>query len=144
MTVFDSDNIKILYNTPLTEYQMEYNPLIEYWYEHVQENVVLGDGRTKHYHRGYIIHFNLSFGENSFIKDDQYDNLRTVFNTHDDLIINPCPVSKSGASFGVYWSNDFTFTPVVGFTPFGYTGSIELVGTSLLSSIPSNFTLGDV
>lgn len=145
MTVFDTDNIKFLYGTsPYTEYQMEYDPLIYYWYEHIQEEIPLGSGLSKFYHRGYKIHFNLVFEENSFIKDDQYDNLRTVFNSHANMIINPAPVSASGASFGVYWTGDFNFKLVEGMTPFGYSGNIELVGTSVLSEIPSNFTLGSI
>jgi len=144
MAVFDQDNIKFLYDdSPYTEYQFEYNPKIAHWYEHVQNETKLGSGLTKYYHRGYIIHFNLTFNESSYIRNDQYDNLRTVYNTHQEFIINPAPVSASGASFMVQWTNDFNFTFVAGFTPIGYYGNIELVGTSLLSEIPSTFTLGD-
>ena len=140
MTVFDLDNIILIYSSGTTSYQMDYNPkTFNYGYQHVQEKVAIGDGTAKYYHRGYLFHATLDF---EWIKNDQYDAFRKIYNAHDEIIINPSPISANGASFGVMWDNDYSFTLVNGMTPFGYTGTIELVGTSLLNAIPDTFTLG--
>lgn len=143
MAALDADNMTMLYSDGANSYQFDYNPRIRHWWEHIKEDVVLGNGIRKHYHRGYIFHAALSWSSSEFIKKAQYDSFRTIFNTHDDIIFNPAPVSASGATFGVYWENDFNFTLVTGVTPYGYEGTIELVGTSLYNAIPDTYSLGD-
>jgi len=142
MAVYDPDNIIMIYSSGTTSYQFDYNPkTFKYGYQHIQEVVPIADGTSKYYHRGYIFQATLDF---EWIKNEQYDEFRKIYNAHDEIILNPAPSSAAGASFPVMWTNDFTFSFVAGVSPFGYTGSIELVGTSLLSSIPDTFTLGSL
>ena len=144
MTAFNADNVTMYYSAGACSYQFDYNPSnINYWWEHIQDIIPLGDGTSKFYHRGYLFHSTLEFQQPKFIRGTQYNEFRTIFNTHDNIILNLFTASATGASVNVMWMNDFQFSLVAGATQIGYEGNIVLVGTSVYSSVPSTFTQGN-
>ena len=137
------DNIKFGFMAPGTsEYEVEYNPNIDIWFEHIQESHVLGNGQTKYYHRGYKFQAQLSWQQPLFFRGDQYDRLRQIYNLHTGMTLYPAPVSAPGACYGVQWVNDFDLHLVAGVTPMGYEGSMILEGTSILDSIDPEIVMG--
>jgi hypothetical protein len=138
------DNIKLGFITDgASEYQLEYNPIVDIWFEHLQESHILADGRTKLYHKGYKFWSKLSWQSPLFFRGEQYDRLRQIFNLHEGMTIYPAPLSVPGACYAVQWINDFDFHLVAGVTPFGYDGMIVLEGTDVLSEIDDNIVMGN-
>ena len=133
-----ADNIQFIFLNGTSSYQLDWNPYMYIWFEHIQEVHVLGSGLTKKYHRGFKLHAELTWQDSILFRGEQYEWFRRIYNLHDDFIFNPTPDSHSGASFGVQWMNDFDFRQVEGVTPFGYEGSMILEGTSILAEIPED------
>jgi len=138
-----SDNVKLSYMAPgASEYQFEYNPYIDIWFEHLKESHVLSSGLTRSYHKGYKLWARLAWQSPLFFRGEQYDRLRHVFNLHAGLTLHPAPESAPGASYGVQWANAFDFHLVAGATPYGYEGTMLLEGTSVLSELDPDVVLG--
>ncbi|MBU1626688.1 hypothetical protein KKB18_04895 [bacterium] len=138
-----SDNIKFSFMAPgASEYQVEYNPRMDLWFEHLHESHVLGSGQTKYFHKGYKFHGNLFWQQPLFFRGDQYDRLRQIFNLHAGMTLYPAPESAPGASFAVRWVNDLDFHLVAGVTPIGYEGMMVIEGTSILTQINEYIVMG--
>ena len=136
------DNIKLFFMEPgASEYQVEYNPNICFWFEHIQEEHKLASGLTRFYHKGYKFYANLSWQNPVFFRGEQYDRFRKIYNLNAGLTLCPAPESLPGACYGVQWINDFDFHLVAGMTPFGYEGSMVLEGTSIFTSIDSEIVM---
>jgi len=138
------DNVKFSFMAPgASEYQVDYNPAMDIWFEHIQESHFLSSGLIKLYHKGYKFHARLTYTQPQFFRGEQYDRLRQIYNLHSGLTFYPAPESSPGASFGVYWVNNLDFHLVSGMTPFGYEGTIVLEGMSILDEIDSKISMGD-
>ena len=138
-----SDNIKFVFMAPgASEYEAEYNPKMDIWFDHIQESHILGNGLSRFYHRGYRFRANLFWQQPAFFRGEQYDRLRQIFNLHAGMTFYPAPESSPSACFAVQWSNNFDFHLVAGVTPLGYEGVITLEGASILESIDSSIIMG--
>ena len=138
-----TDNMKFSFMAPgASEYQVEYNPIMDVWFEHLQESHVLGNGQTKYYHKGYKFHASLSWQQPMFFRGDQYERLRQIFNLHAGMTFYPAVESAPGACFSVQWVNDFDFHLVAGVTFMGYEGSMILEGSSILREIDTDIVMG--
>jgi len=125
-----------------SDYQMTYNPHIDYWWEHLMSEVTLDDGSTVQYNKGHKIWFQLTWQQPQFFRKDQYDRLRQIHNLHVGITIFPAPDSSPGACYGVLWKGNLDFHPVAGVTQIGYEGRLLLEGSSPYSTCDDDIVFG--
>jgi len=118
------------------EYQLVNPPVLEIIFKEIIKKHVLADGATvKTYHKGYKIFCEIVFGENNWMTQADYDELRAIYNLHKDINFIPYPEKYPSSQFTVRWVNEFDFQHFrLMFDK--YTGKIKLEGVDLLSSVP--------
>lgn len=137
----DADNVYLYWNDGANSYQMEYNPEIDIWFEHVQVIHELDSGLSAKYHKGYKLHCKLNWNLPRFFDDTQLDELRTLYNARVGISIYPAPDTNTDCNYAVTWINDFDFHLIKGTPYFGYNGTMVLEGTSILENIDADFAL---
>lgn len=105
----------------------------DYWFEEVKEIHDLHDGTKKLYHKGYKFRATLTLNR---MPQTTYDSLRTEYNRHTELNFIPNFEDYPSTNFQVRWMNDWNFVYCYPYDFTYWTGSIELEGTEILSSIP--------
>ena len=135
-----NDYPQLQYMVPATgasEYQFEIHPVMDHWFEHINESIPVENGTTKQYHRAFKFMCKCIWSDQMRIGKDQYGMFRQIFNLHTAMTFLPCPLTHPAASYAVQWQGGLDFHIVSGMTQIGYSGSLSF---SLLIKTNSIYT----
>lgn len=112
----------------------KYPPAVRVMFEELKEEHSLANGGVRVYHKGYRLVSNLVW-EDSVCSIAQYETLRSTVNLHDVFNFYPYPDTYPNSFFSVRIMSGMSLSEFH-WVDLGYKGTLELVTTSRLTTIP--------